>query len=211
MATPGTHDSATYKLKVGEAKCQYDSKSLEQQLKDGIRFFDLRVGWRWQHTPANNPRLVHAAYDCDVLLSDAMKTFRAFLKEHSKETLLISIKKESWDVDKYDFEEAIGVYLDKDRNLWFIGDYLPRLGEVRGKMMFLLRTCKPEVKYKGYKLIPWVDKEYFTIPEDEETGERRTSHFRQRFPATGANHAIAPTPQTVRHESTSTSFEFTIR
>ncbi|POV96726.1 hypothetical protein PSHT_14992 [Puccinia striiformis] len=105
MSIPGTHDAATWnytqetqellepitgKLPPAIAfQCQ--DRSLFQMLGDGIRFFDLRVGFLPDHQELG---FYHASALLSTIatLPDALLGFYRWLDEHPSETILISIK-----------------------------------------------------------------------------------------------------------------------
>ncbi|KAK8843515.1 hypothetical protein IAR55_007175 [Kwoniella newhampshirensis] len=108
MSIPGTHDTATWdytlltQLKYHSVtgwidpapiyRCQ--STSIFQQLNDGNRAFDLRVGFG-----PNGKDLIffhsEAILDLDARLDDVMYGFYRFLDENPTETLLLSVKVEN--------------------------------------------------------------------------------------------------------------------
>lgn len=77
---PGTHDSATWKGFTAISKTQ--SKSIADQLKMGVRYFDLRIGDDYiiTHGIENGPAL-----SLLVTLDD----FAAFAEEHPSEILFV--------------------------------------------------------------------------------------------------------------------------
>ena len=90
LSLPGTHDSCALHngLSFGFAKCQ--SWSLEDQLKAGIRFVDIRC----RHV--NNGFLIyHGIIDQQMTFAEVRDTCRRFLQQHPTETIVMSIKEES--------------------------------------------------------------------------------------------------------------------
>lgn len=165
MSIPGTHDSATwnYTRETQKAlepitgvmppsiafRCQ--DQSLFQMLGDGIRFFDLRVGFLPDHEQIG---FYHASalLSSTATLPDVLLGFYKWLDDHPSETILISIK-----VDNATFQnppskkqpsslqlqEIIYRLLTQSnmaKSHWFQEDSkLGTLGESRGKLIFIQR------------------------------------------------------------------------
>ncbi|PLW43510.1 hypothetical protein PCASD_06770 [Puccinia coronata f. sp. avenae] len=105
MSIPGTHDAATWNYtqatqdsleavtgKIPPAiayQCQ--DRSLFQMLGDGIRFFDLRVGFLPDHQQLG---FFHASalLSTTATLPDVLLGFYKWLDHHPTETILVSIK-----------------------------------------------------------------------------------------------------------------------
>lgn len=102
MTIPGTHDSATFARMSGVAQqifsqpfYQCQSKDFRSQLYDGIRFFELR-GFPG-HFGDGRPRIGFCHGNIgnshfDLWFDDAFNTFRDFLREHPRETIIVTAK-----------------------------------------------------------------------------------------------------------------------
>ncbi|QGZ97289.1 hypothetical protein GE118_00525 [Mycoplasma sp. NEAQ87857] len=143
---PGTHDSGMWAgngiaWAFGSAWAKTQSKSWVDQLKQGIRFFDIRV---------NRSRelwIIHgAAYSYYENLSTALDAFKKFLKAHPSETVIVRVKDENYSVKGPDrewgrwFENVINsskysdvMYQNTSRRY----DVNPSLKELRGKIFIL--------------------------------------------------------------------------
>lgn len=89
LSIPGTHDSgALHSLADISGKCQ--TLSIREQLKIGVRFFDLRL-----QLVDNKLRIVHSIVDQMTTLADVLSEMRLFLREHPGEFLLVSIKEDA--------------------------------------------------------------------------------------------------------------------
>lgn len=165
LIIPGTHDSATYDIKMpdfGYATCQKDD--ISTQLSNGIRFFDLRIGYRC-NTNDETLALFHGIFFCGIYLKDVFNTFAEFLSSNSKETLLVCIKEENNRCG--DFSSLIGNLYDEYSEYFYIEKTMPpNLGAARGKMVLLNRA----ENNRGINLVAgWKDnyEEPFQLPSQD--------------------------------------------
>ncbi|MCL2088863.1 MAG: phosphatidylinositol-specific phospholipase C domain-containing protein [Oscillospiraceae bacterium] len=154
MAIPGTHDTATYKDISAAARCQ--TRSISEQLSDGIRWFDLRLGY----TEGQDEELSlwHGVVWCRVMLRDVMDEFKRFLDANPGEVIFAKIKDEKGTKDfERKFEEQgingklggnlFGSYQGKKANkadYWYTKNTFPSLGEVRGKIVMAREYKSPK-------------------------------------------------------------------
>ncbi|NP_001373292.1 1-phosphatidylinositol phosphodiesterase-like isoform X1 [Danio rerio] len=125
ITIPGTHD--TMALHGGPAaECQ--SWSLEDQLKAGIRYLDLRVN-------GNDLKLVHGVISQHTTFSDAIDTIKSFLSQHKTEAVLVRVKHQS----NGPFPANVLNELKNDPDCW-VSDKIPRIREVRGKIVFVQKN-----------------------------------------------------------------------
>jgi 1-phosphatidylinositol phosphodiesterase len=142
LSIPGTHNSPTHHNAPPSVRCQAVSPA--EQLKNGVRFFDIRVQVPEPYDPNSDKlHLVHAAFP--VALSgtkyfrDLYKTVVDFLKEHPSETLVMSLKREGTGKGT---DEQLGHILKNhytNPREWFTEPRVPTLGEVRGRIVLLRR------------------------------------------------------------------------
>ncbi|MBU4691086.1 hypothetical protein [Mycoplasma zalophi] len=98
LSLPGTHDSTMYNgygflySFGGSLLATTQHFNFEDQLKIGIRAFDLRM--------QNDGRLVHGIIPSYQTLDDAFRFYVDFLKKHPTEFLVVRIKDENFSVDK---------------------------------------------------------------------------------------------------------------
>ncbi|TSK20117.1 hypothetical protein Baya_1665 [Bagarius yarrelli] len=159
LTLPGTHD--TMALHGGPAaECQ--AWSLKDQLKAGIRYLDFRV-----FASENTLYLMHGIVYQHSTFTDALTTLKAFLSEFPSETVLARIKPEL--LDKSKVQILLENLIEGDSNIW-IKSTLPRLDDVRGKIVFVqegsFRLGVPlmETDKKGdYKVTHIIDKEKTTL------------------------------------------------
>ncbi|KAK6523677.1 hypothetical protein TWF281_001652 [Arthrobotrys megalospora] len=135
---PGTHDSAAQTSRVSwlPELGGTQSSSIPDQLLNGIRFFDLRVG------SASDPlKLRHGMLELEGTAQDVFRNFQDFLTSHPSETILCSIK---WDFDgagqPADFESRLeSLFNDGNHGNWYTSPTLPKLDDARGKIVLLRR------------------------------------------------------------------------
>ncbi|MCJ8745459.1 hypothetical protein PDJAM_G00130290 [Pangasius djambal] len=155
ITIPGTHD--TMALYGGPAaECQ--AWNLEDQLKAGIRYLDLRV-----YAFENTLYLMHGIVYEHSTFTKALETLKAFLSEFPSETVLVRVKPDLF--DKSEVQELVEKLIEGDSIVW-VKSTIPRLDEVRGKIVFvqedsfMLGVPLLETDTKGdYKVVHVNDKE----------------------------------------------------
>ena len=93
ISIPGTHDSMTKHTISGYCTsagylCMTQDMKLQEQLRAGIRFFDIRLKQDY-----GNPmtfHIYHGLADLDITLHDVMHTLNDFLKKHQNEAVILS-------------------------------------------------------------------------------------------------------------------------
>ena len=89
LTIPGTHDSgALYSIADVAGKCQ--SLTVREQLKAGVRFFDIRLQLR-----GDKLAVVHSFVDQMTDFADVLDDMTDFLRDHPTEFLLVSIKQDA--------------------------------------------------------------------------------------------------------------------
>lgn len=147
LSIPGTHNSPTCHNAPPSVRCQ--AVSPKEQLKNGVRFFDIRVQVPEPFDPNSDKlNLVHAAFPISLT---GNKHFRGlyddileFLKEHPSETLILSLKREG--TGKGTDEQLSRILKNNFTNPreWFTEPRVPTLGEVRGRIVLLRRFVLEE-------------------------------------------------------------------
>lgn len=159
VTIPGTHDAATAQLNfMMNATAQCQQLSIKDQLNNGIRYFDLRVGMEyWSDDTAMDLILIHGVldltcyYNGDPLsLSKVMDWIRDFLEKNPTETVIIQPKADAFklflDGMVYDFFKDLK---DKYPDLFYIGDHVPKMSECRGKIVIISRLKKENSDYSA--------------------------------------------------------------
>lgn len=171
MTIPGTHDSGTFVL-YGEmtntnAKKKVDnvwsaferayqelegvvnwvrpdykfvptqSINFEKQLDLGVRFFDIRA-----KKSGDSLQLFHGPYYCKVSFQEAVNVFINYLNKNDTETILISIKPEDEDNNTNEFASIVNGVVSQNPNYWYTGNDVPKLWQVRKKIILMPRTGK---------------------------------------------------------------------
>lgn len=147
LAIPGTHNSAACHTALPSVQCQ--GASLTDQLENGVRFLDIRVGKYPLKSgeDANDLTVVHGNFPVRIpfpkKFQDALDEIYDFVDSNKSETVIVSIKQEGtgeWDNDHDEFANVIwNNYVDKNKDKWYLGTNLPRLGDARGKIVLFRR------------------------------------------------------------------------
>ena len=157
MSLPGSHDTATSTIPNAMWRCQ--SLTISEQLKFGVRVFDLR--------PAVTPEglmIYHGSTSTGVSFDLAMQQYAEFLRENPTETCIVTMQCENgneaqWQIDmgaalaKHK-DDLGGVVNGEQRKLF--AHYRPqlRLNDVRGQIVMLSRTDYDGLHLAG-KITPW--------------------------------------------------------
>lgn len=135
LSLPGSHDSgALHSIGDLSGKCQ--DLSISEQLSAGARFFDIRLQQR-----NNKLKVVHGFVDQDLDFSKTLHDFSLFLKDNPSEGLIVSIKKESKDVNSISsFDESLKNALKTYSSIWDTTGIIPQnLAKLRGKIFLISR------------------------------------------------------------------------
>jgi 1-phosphatidylinositol phosphodiesterase len=132
------HSMAFYGWPVSQ--CQSLATPLEIQLQSGIRVLDIRLG-------VVNSRLVayHGIYPQRTPFQTILSTIHSFLSSPSscRETIVMSLKQEDFpNTSDLDFSRLVHNEIfaaPGGSGMWFLENRVPKLGEVRGKVVMLSR------------------------------------------------------------------------
>jgi 1-phosphatidylinositol phosphodiesterase len=167
LSIPGTHNSPTYHTALPSVRCQVVSP--KAQLNNGVRFFDIRV----QPESPNDPDkdgliLVHGVFPISLTGSKYLKglisDIESFLTAHPQETVILSIKREgSGEHTDQQLSRIMREHYTTDPAKWWTDPRIPRLGEVRGKMVLLRRFALDDEGRKGHDGRGWaINAEHWT-------------------------------------------------
>uniref|UniRef100_A0A8C1SJ68 Phosphatidylinositol-specific phospholipase C X domain-containing protein n=1 Tax=Cyprinus carpio TaxID=7962 RepID=A0A8C1SJ68_CYPCA len=162
ITIPGTHD--TMALYGGSmAKCQ--TWSLENQLKAGIRYLDLRVsGYKL--------KIMHGIIYQRTSLSEVISTIRKFLQESKNEFVLVRIKPEF--PQKGRVQNLVENLIGNDNNIWKKST-IPTIGEVRGKIVLVQKN-----RFKlGISLSETDSKGDYKVTKTEDKKKKITQHLEE--------------------------------
>lgn len=142
LAIPGTHDSAAEKIYFsGIARCQY--LTVLQQLEAGFRFIDLRLAVKKGKLIAVHGKTkcfdIKDGKPCDLTFESILKDLYSFLKANPTETVIISIKNEGRTDDGVFADILYSQYINVGSRYWYLGNKIPKLGDVRGRAVLLRR------------------------------------------------------------------------
>lgn len=106
LSIPGAHDATTSSVtSVFEQSARCQSKTIKEQLEEGVRAFDIRVPYiGLSKAPTTGTvTIYHGIVDTKVLFKDAMDYLVSYVKKNPTETIIVVVNKED---SKSDF--AIG-------------------------------------------------------------------------------------------------------
>lgn len=139
----GTHNSCACFVNFRYiTQCQ--NKSIKEQLYMGIRFLDIRL-----EKDGNTLKAVHSIMDCYkdkkkievILLTDILADCESFLKENPSEFIIVSVKKDDGKSDN-DTSDEFFKEISKNPELWYLKNSIPRLSEVRGRLILFNRFAE---------------------------------------------------------------------
>ncbi|KAI0355012.1 PLC-like phosphodiesterase [Trametes cingulata] len=122
------------------SQCQLPQTPLEVQLQSGIRVLDVRLA-------VVDGRLIayHGIFPQRTPFQEILRTVHAFLtaRPTSRETLVMSIKQEDFNTTPLPlFSKLVHDEMEKGPGalaMWFLQNRIPKLGEVRGRVILLSR------------------------------------------------------------------------
>jgi 1-phosphatidylinositol phosphodiesterase len=157
LSIPGTHDSgALHEPYPGSAQAQ--RIAIADQLVAGVRYLDLRC----RHYQ-DAFYIYHGPVDQDQTFDEVLATMATFLDEHPGETVIVSVKEEAApQSNTRSFEATFASYVAQAPDRWHLGDTLPRLGDVRGRLV-LLRRFAASAAPLGIDGSGWADNTTFSL------------------------------------------------
>lgn len=159
LSIPGTHNSAACHTALPSVQCQ--GASVTDQLEHGVRFLDIRAGKLFlkEGDAAKDLQVIHGKFPVRIpfpkKLTDTLDEVYDFLKKNPSETVFVSLKQEGtddWDNDKDEFPNLIwDHYVSPNKDRWYLGTDLPRLGDARGKAILFRRFgCNNQDRSKEF-------------------------------------------------------------
>jgi 1-phosphatidylinositol phosphodiesterase len=143
LSIPGTHNSPTYHKALPSVRCQ--AVPPRQQLDNGIRFFDIRVQPDHSSDLARDAlKLVHGVFPISLTgakyLHPVLHDIEFFLDAHPSETVILSLKREGpGEATDQHLSKILHTHYAHDPARWWTEPRIPRLGDVRGKIVLLRR------------------------------------------------------------------------
>lgn len=156
LTLPGSHDSCAYTVEDSLAKTQ--GATLAEQLKHGVRVLDIRCRHEGDVFHIN-----HARIPLGLMFDDVIAVCAEFLVLHPGECIVMSVKDECGDQDcTRSFAQTFESYIERYAEVrWYLGDTIPRLGDVRGSIVLLRRFASESVL--GIDLSMWPDNATFEL------------------------------------------------
>lgn len=153
LSIPGTHNSPTYHKALPSVRCQ--AVSPREQLENGVRFFDIRVQPQNPSDAKNDElNLVHGVFPISLTgpkkFRGLLNQVREFLKQNPSETVIFSLKREgAGDATDQQLSQIlrdhyIGSANSEAVNNWYTDPRVPKLGQVRGKIIIMRRFALSE-------------------------------------------------------------------
>jgi len=136
MTIPGTHNSCArfggfWPVLSSFTKCQ--DMTLPEQFAAGIRYVDIRV-----RPMKGDLRAVHKDVDQEISFSEIVGQAFAFLSAHPSETVIMQVSCEG-PADMAEFLRLFEQDYRSVANAWYKGNWFPRLGEARGRIILVKR------------------------------------------------------------------------
>ncbi|KAI1170543.1 phosphatidylinositol-specific phospholipase C [Nemania sp. FL0916] len=143
LSIPGTHNSPTCHVALPSVRCQ--AVGIREQLDNGVRFLDIRVN---VSSDNSDMTLVHSAFPISLTgnkyFKDLVNTVYSFLDANPSETIIMSVKREG--TGRGTDQKLSKLLKEKfySEKRWYTEPRLPKLGEVRGKIILLRRHVNDE-------------------------------------------------------------------
>lgn len=134
ISIPGTHDSGTKtysSLIKGLGRCQ--NMSIGQQLRDGIRFLDIRLTL----LGINNLVVAHGPVNVNLKFLNVLNSCKAFLEDNPGETIVMLVNRATSHGAPIGY--AFQLAMDMTDAPFYTERRLPELGEARGKIVLVSR------------------------------------------------------------------------
>ncbi|CNL02656.1 phosphatidylinositol diacylglycerol-lyase [Yersinia mollaretii] len=154
ISIPGTHNSAAiFPFMTPTGQIQTQRWDIDIQLNNGIRFLDIRC-----RLIEDVLALYHGNVYLNQNLSDVLASCLVFLKNNPTEFIMLSIKQEGSNEKFHDV--LLKSYLDVYFDCFFIGNEIPSIEKIRGKIILFNRY---QYGRAGIDIMPWEDNKTFVI------------------------------------------------
>jgi 1-phosphatidylinositol phosphodiesterase len=156
LTIPGTHDTgALHSIAEISGKCQ--TLSVEEQLKIGVRFLDIRL-----QLVGNELKIVHSFVDQMTDFEDSLTHMVEFIRNNKSEFLIISIKEDASakNSDK-NFTDVLESMLRSYSEISTTQTLPDTVGDARGKIYVAARYKNATIGIPCYD--GWVDDAAFEI------------------------------------------------
>lgn len=129
LTLPGTHDSCAL---YGGALAQTQTLTLPDQFAAGVRFLDIRC-----RAVDGVLAIHHGPVFQQIFFGDVLNHCLPFLTGHPGETLVMRVRQEYSTVSDAEFGALFAGYQGRWPGLFWTEDRIPRLAEVRGRVVLL--------------------------------------------------------------------------
>ena len=135
ISLPGSHDTCALYEPLSElAKCQ--TYTVTDQLNMGVRYLDIRV-----NVVKGDLAISHGPIFQGITFDRVIEQCIDFLRKNPSETIIVSLKHELVSRDKKnEFNSLFMKRIEAHSDMWFTENRLPKLSEVRGKMVLINRV-----------------------------------------------------------------------
>lgn len=156
---PGTHDSGTQFVDIAYF-CQCQTYDIGTQLELGYRLLDMRL----TEGGGGDINICHGGYLCrtgpfpwsEALgLEQALGWCYAFLENNPTETVVFMVKNESGSRSDEEMRDMLFRYIERQPESWYLGNRVPALDEVRGKLVLANRMTDEEGNVSGGLAFLW--------------------------------------------------------
>nr|XP_033799903.1 1-phosphatidylinositol phosphodiesterase-like [Geotrypetes seraphini] len=139
LSIPGTHSSVVF---YGGNMFQTQTWHLSKQYEAGIRYVDIHCRHHYNTLPVHDGIIYQ-----HQTLDNIFLTTIDFLRNHSREIILMHIKEEfEPEGNSQDFFSTVDNYMTNAGKSWFwISSIIPSVGEARGKIIILQNYDGPEM------------------------------------------------------------------
>lgn len=143
LSLPGTHNSPTCHVALPSVRCQ--AVGVREQLENGVRFLDVRVNVSQDDSALT---LVHSAFPISLTgnkyFKELVDTICTFLDANPSEAIIMSVKREG--TGRGTDQKLSKLLKEKfyDNGRWYTEPRIPKLGEVRGRIILLRRHVNDE-------------------------------------------------------------------
>ncbi|SNX86989.1 related to 1-phosphatidylinositol phosphodiesterase precursor [Melanopsichium pennsylvanicum] len=161
---PGTHEScALYGWPI--SACQETTSTISVQLSRGIRFLDVRLSLKG--TPGKQLLYAyHGVTDQKIEFGAILSQVYDFLTTNTSETVLMSVLQEN---NMSGFLDSVFKYINQNSTKWYLGTGIPKLADVRGKIVLISRFGSSDSQPGGIHPPIWPDSSSkpfnYTLPD----------------------------------------------
>lgn len=156
---PGTHDSATYCIKILKEYAVTQSLTISQQLEVGIRYFDIRLCY--SNDNPNALFICHGILSCKLTFDEVMQNIIKFIDANPNEGIILKVQNERKSHSK-NIDRLLSNILFKYNKYILQTNTIPLIGQLRGKFLLMLS----DITVTNYVYIEWLNIDLFAKQTD---------------------------------------------